>query len=183
MKGKRKRIKRDIKEIEVIDPLEYKNNCASKNAHCIHTYDELKVELWFDKHYNIRRTLGDDNGKRDGIDVEVVQNLIIEGFRYLLDIYLRGIQFSFINYFDPINPDKKTHRIVLKRAINETFLNIVSEIHYLDTSKFEITIITAMVVNDFHISDGQYAIIIGKETISLTRKIQGKMNTIFKLNR
>ena len=186
-KGKRKRVYKksslDINNIDVVyDPIEFKPNCASENAQQIHVYDELKVELWCDKHYHIRRTLGDNNGKREGIEVSDVQELIIKGFKYLLDIHLRGIQFKFINFFDPNNPLKKLPRIVIQEQINDTVLNVVCEVHYLDTSKFEITVITAMVVEDFNISDGQYVLKINNDKAYLRRKIQKNIVDHYILN-
>ncbi|MGV6830327.1 MAG: hypothetical protein ACWA5P_02035 [bacterium] len=174
-KEKRKRITKPIKDIEVEDPLEYKSNCATDNAQLIYVYDELKVELWCDKHYNLRRTVGDSDGKREGIEIEPVKNLIIEGFKFLLDIYLQGVPFKFINYFDITQKNKPPIRVVLQRPVGESVLNVVSEIHFLDTSKFEITVITAMVINDFKIGDGQYALYIGKNNIVLNRKIRGSL--------
>lgn len=182
MKKKRPRIKKEIEGIEVVDLLEYKNNCASKNAQCIHIYDELKVELWCDKHYNIRRTRGDGNGKRDGIEIDGVQNLIISSFKYLLDIYLRGIPFKFINYFDPKKPNNSFHRIVLKAPIKDSILNVVTEIHYLETSKFEITVITAMVIDDFKVADGQYTLMVRDNKVVLSRNVQKRIYEVYVLN-
>jgi len=179
---KRKRIIKEVSEIEVVDPLEFKANCASENAQKIHTYDELKVELWCDKHYHHRRTFGDSSGERDGIDVDLVQDLIIRSFRYLLDIYLRGIHFSFINYFDSSSPDKKKDRIVLKDFKENGVLNIVAEIHYLDTSQFEVTIITAMHVDNFKISDGQYSLHISNNSVTLNRMIKNTLSQKYKLD-
>lgn len=179
---KRTRIKKNIKDIEVIeDPLVFKPNCASQNAQCIHKYDELKVELWCDKHYHQRRTFGDGNGKRDGIEIDGVQDLIIISFKYLLDIYLRGIPFKFVNYFDPKKPNNNFHRIVLKTPTENGILNVVAEIHYLETSKFEITVITAMVIDDFKVADGQYSLMIRNDRVVLSRNIQKRMNEIYRL--
>ncbi len=166
----------------VEDTLEFKANCASKNAQCIHTYDELKVELWCDKHYHHRRTFGDSSGEREGIEIEGVQELIIKSFKYLLDIYLRGIPFKFINFFDPANPDKKKERVVLKEVLEDGTLNIVAEIHYLDTSQFEVTIITAMKTDDFKVADGQYSLRVTKGRILLNRMIRNSMNTVYTLD-
>lgn len=180
---KKPRIHADPKEIEVIiDPLEFKPNCASQNAQCIHMYDELKVELWCDKHYHHRRTFGDVNGKRDGIEIDGVQDLIITSFKYLLDIYLRSVPFKFINYFDPQRPNNTFHRIVLRTPTETEILNVVAEIHYLDTSKFEITVITAMVIDDFKIADGQYSLMVRNDRVTLSRNVQKRMNEIYRLD-
>jgi len=180
---KRARIKRNINDIEVVvDPLVFKPNCASQNAQCIHKYDELKVELWCDKHYHHRRTFGDGNGKREGIEIDGVQDLIILSFKYLLDIYLRSIPFKFVNYFDPKKPNNNFHRIVLKTPIEEGILNVVAEIHYLETSKFEITVITAMVIDNFKVADGQYSLMIRNDKVILSRNTVGRMNEIYILD-
>lgn len=180
---KRPRINKNIKNTEVIeDPLEFKPNCASQNAQCIHKYDELKVELWCDKHYHHRRTFGDGNGKRDGIEIDGVQDLIIISFKYLLDIYLRGISFKFVNYFDPKKAINNFHRIVLKTPIEHGILNVVAEIHYLETSKFEITVITAMVIDGFKVADGQYSLMVAANRVTLSRNVQKRMNEIYRLD-
>ncbi|GAA3600840.1 hypothetical protein Q4Q39_12395 [Flavivirga amylovorans] len=180
---KRKRISKEVRNIEVIeDPLEFKPNCASKNAQCIHKYDELKVELWCDKHYHQRRTFGDSKGKREGIEVDGVQELIIDAFKYLLDIYLRGVQFKFINFFDPKKPNNVFNRIVIKKPIGDNVLNVVAEIHYLETSKFEITVITAMAISDFKVADGQYSLTIADKSVVLRRNIRKVMNEIYRVD-
>jgi len=172
----------DIKRIEVINPkLVYKPNCAYMNAQCIHEYDELKVELWCDKHYHNHLEYGDKDGAREGIEIDGVQEAIIESFKYLLDIYLRGTRFDFINYFDPKKPKKPPHRIVVKKILEESVLNVVMETHYLESSKFEITVITAMVVDDFKVADGQHVITISDNKATLRRSIRKELIKIYQL--
>lgn len=144
-------------------------------------YDELKVELWCDKHYFHRRNFGDSSGEREGIEIEMVQGLIIKSFKYLLDIYLKGVPFKFINYFDPSKPNKKKERVVLKEILKDGILNIVAEIHYLDTSRFEVTIITAMKTDNFKVADGQYSLRVTKEQVLLNRMVRNSMSTVYKL--
>lgn len=179
--GSRKRIKKEVKSIEVVDPLEFKANCASENAQLIHVYDELKVELWCDKHYFHRRNFGDDDGTREGIEIEDVQKLIVDGFKLLLDIHLRGIPFKFINYFDIKKPSREFYRIVLKKVTEGGILNVVCEVHYLDTSKFEITVITAMVVDNFKLSEGQYTLRISDKKATLSRNIKNRINEVYSI--
>ena len=176
----RAKIKKKNKVVSEL--IEYKPNSASENAECIHKYEELKVELWCDKHYHNRLNYGDSNGKREGIEVNGVQHLIINSFKYLLDIYLRGIQFKFINYFNPKEPKKTPIRIILKTPINETILNVVAEIHYLETSKFEITVITAMSIDDFRVADGQYSLMVNKNNVVLRRNIRKNMDLVHRLS-
>jgi hypothetical protein len=135
-----------------------------------------------DKHYHHRRTFGDGNGKREGIEIDGVQDLIILSFKYLLDIYLRSIPFKFVNYFDPKKPNNNFHRIVLKTPIEDGILNVVAEIHYLETSKFEITVITAMVIDNFKVADGQYSLMIRNDKVILSRNTVGRMNEIYILD-
>lgn len=181
-KKRRRRIERLVSEIEVNDPLEFKANCASENAQKIHTYDELKVDLWCDKHYHDRRTFGDSSGVRNGIEIDSVQEVIIKSFKYLLDIYLRGVQFKFINYFDFKDPTKKRERIVLKYFKEDGILNVVAQIHYLNTSQFEVTVITAMQIDDFNVADGQYTLHITNKKVSLNRMIKKSLNKIYEID-
>lgn len=160
--------------------MSFTSNCASQNAKLLHTYNEFEVELWIDKHYQNRRTHGDDNGARTGIEEEDVQNLIIRSFKYLLDIYLRRTRFTFINFSDKEKVSKE--RLVLKNIHPNGILNIVVEIHYLETSKYEVTVITAMETDDFKISDGQYVLSFVEQRVSLKRFVNKNLHEIYKLN-
>lgn len=146
----------------------------------MHKYTEFEVELWIDKHYENRLLHGDENGKRDGISEEDVQQLIIKAFKYLLDIYLRFPRFKFINFFEKGKKLTK-ERIVLKNVHDSGTLNVVVEIHFLDTSKYEVTVITAMEVDDFKIADGQYAISIVENRVLLKRNVDKNLQEIYKL--
>ncbi|TRZ41699.1 hypothetical protein [Robertkochia solimangrovi] len=182
MKTKRPRIKRH-KEVAVKDPLEFVPNCASENARKIHVYKEFEIELWIDKHYHDRKVHGDENGKREGIEENDVSSLIIDSFKYLLEIYLRGSKFKFINFFDPSKPGQAKERIVLKRFLDDGVLNVVVEVNYIDTSKYEITVITAMqtIEDNFRISDGQYSLCLSTDSINLNRMVNKSNNSIYKL--
>lgn len=175
----RPRIKSVKKAVEVVEQ-QFEPNCASDNAKLLHKYTEFEVELWVDKHYHNRRTIGDNDGRREGIGEKKVQDLIIKAFKYLLDIYLRHPRFTFINFFEP---DKKPNkeRIVLKEIHTEGILNVVVEIHFLDTSKYEVTVITAMEVDNFKIADGQYVISILENEVILRRNVNKYLQDIYKL--
>lgn len=159
---------------------DFKPNCASDNAKFLHKYTEFEVELWIDKHYQNRLVHGDDNGKREGINELSVKELIIIAFKYLLDIYLRFPKFKFINFFEQGKTSTK-ERLVLKKVHDNGTLNVVVEIHYLDTSKYEVTVITAMEIDNFKIADGQYLISFVENRVVLKRNVNKYLQEIYKL--
>lgn len=159
----------------------FQSNCASENAKLLHKYSEFEVKLWIDKHYQNRLVHGDVDGKREGINKEAVQKLIIKAFRYLLDIYLRFPRFKSINFYEQGKTLSK-ERIVLKNVHENGTLNVVVEIHFLDTSKYEVTVITAMEIDNFNIADGQYVISIVQNRVLLKRNINKNLENIYKLN-
>lgn len=159
----------------------FEPNCASDNAKFLHKYTEFEVELWIDKHYEKRLLQGDDNGKREGINEKDVQELIIKAFKYLLDIYLRFPRFKFINFFEPGKTPTK-ERLVLKNVHDNGTLNVVVEIHFLNTSKYEVTVITAMEVDNFKIADSQYVISLVQNRVSLKRSVNKNLQEIYKLD-
>lgn len=161
------KINYELKDVKV-----FEQNCASPNAKFIYKYKDFEIEIWIDKHYEKRVLLGDENGKRIGIEEDIIKNLIIESVKYIFHFYIRH-RISYINFFNKDKPTK--NRIVLKDYRNvEEPLNVVIEIHFLDYSKYEITTITAMKCTDFHISDGQYNITISNDFINLNR-LQNKI--------
>jgi hypothetical protein len=178
--GKRPRIKKITKATSDVEP-DFEPNCASENAKLLHKYSEFEVELWIDKHYQNRLKYGDDNGKREGINQEDVQVLIIKSFKYLLDIYLRFPRFKFINFYEQGKKPTK-ERVVLKNVHENAVLNVVIEIHFLDTSKYEVTVITAMEINDFKIADGQYVISLLQNRVLLKRNVNKNLQAIYKIN-
>lgn len=175
----RPRINKAVKGTFAVKP-EFKPNCASDNAKFLYKYTEFEVELWIDKHYENRLIHGDDNGKRKGINEKDVQGLIINAFKYLLDIYLRFPRFKFINFFEQGKTPTK-ERIVLKNVHDNGILNVVVEIHFLDTSKYEVTVITAMEIDDFKIADSQYVISIVENRVVLRRNVNKTLQKIYKL--
>lgn len=177
--GKKQRIGKIVKATSDVKP-DFEPNCASDNAKLLHKYTEFEVELWIDKHYQNRLLHGDDNGKREGISEEDVKELIIRAFKYLLDIYLRFPRFKFINFFEQGKTPTK-ERLVLKNVHSIGTLNVVVEIHFLDTSKYEVTVITAMEVDDFKIADSQYVISLVQNRVLLKRKVNKNLQEIYSL--
>ncbi|MGJ8716607.1 MAG: hypothetical protein ACSHXG_16025 [Maribacter stanieri] len=176
---KRQRVNNLTKTTSAVEPV-FQPNCASENAKILHKYTEFEVELWIDKHYESRLLHGDENGKREGIEEKNVQELIINAFKYLLDIYLRFPRFKFINFFEYGKTPTK-ERIVLKNIHDKGILNVVVEIHFLETSKYEVTVITAMEIDNFKISDGQYVLIFVENRVLLKRNVNKNFQEIYKL--
>ena len=103
--GKRPRIKRPEELIEPKTKIvsttgidDFIQNCASKNAKLIHTYKDVEIEIWIDKHYENRVDFGDENGQRDGIEQSIVQSLIIDSVKYIFHFYLNIRISNFINF-------------------------------------------------------------------------------------
>lgn len=69
----------------MINTEQYSSNKCSKNAKRLFdkTYG-FKSDVWTDQHYMIRLHVGDDNGMREGIDIEDVKYLIDDTFLVML---------------------------------------------------------------------------------------------------
>lgn len=160
--GNRKRIKVVIEEI--IDNELYTANCCSDNARKIYEYsNDLFIELWIDKHCSLRQV------ERIGIDLHILQDLAIRSVSHLIYYQLREVKFNIIQYPEYKGKDK---RVVIQEATSTgDLLNIVIECHFLDISSYEVTLITAMVENNFRVFDGQYSLKIDGESSELYRKV------------
>lgn len=172
--GNRPRIKKKALPIEGV----YEKNCATDNAKYITTYKDFEIELWLDKHYQNRIDYGDNEGKREGIEFDIVKDLIVDSFKYIFHFYIKHRGLQFINFFNKAKPTN--YRVVLKKYVDENPLNVVIEIHFLDYSKYEITIKTAMVIEDFKLSDGQYSISVDENNVRLNRFVN-KVNTTIEI--
>lgn len=87
---------------------------------------------------------------------------------------------NLINFFNKDKPTK--HRIVVKDFRDkEDPLNIVIEIHFLNYSQYEITVVTALKCNNFKMSDGQIFMSITDTGINLNRYVQKRTDSIAKL--
>lgn len=140
------------------DDKAYVANSATENAKKIHVFDEtLNIEIWIDKHYQDRVYHGSDDGtKRDGIEYKNIEPLLIKSFKHLLYYSLKHKNFVFINH----PPNRVGNiRIVLKELVeNNLFLNAAVEYHFVDLKTIEVTIVTAMLIEDFKMSEGQFGI-------------------------
>lgn len=162
-KPKRKRIVREENptsniQIGIVDHEAYIPNSASVKAKKIHVFDEtLNIEIWIDKHYQDRLYHGSDDGsKRDGIEYKSIEPLLIKSIKHLLYYSLKHKNFVFINH----PPNRVGNiRIILKELVdNDLFLNAAVEFHFVDLKTIEVTIVTAMLIEDFKMSEGQFGI-------------------------
>lgn len=148
----------------VHDPEKYGPNSCSDNAKKFHDHSHnLEVELWLDKHCGYRQT------ERYGIELDNLQDLAIDSLKHILYYQLRYPRINLIQY-----PEYRgrNYRIAVQTTIESgDILNIVVEYHYVDICMYELTIITAMVVNDFKHFDGQYILDIDGESSRLLRRV------------
>jgi hypothetical protein len=81
--------------------------------------------------------------------------------------------------FSFLNPEPiigQPLRILLQRELNDSMLNVLIQAHYINRSQFEITVITAMCVDDFKLASGQYAVEIQRDS-SFLKKFENKKYT------
>lgn len=162
--------------MEILDPEAYRDNICSLNAKFITNYDlTFKTNLFKDKHYNSRKDFGEDDGRaRNGIDEESVCKLIEITLLHVLHYSMR--YGSIINY-PPFHP-KTSARIVLqdKTTDEKDFLNVAVEYHYEDLNSFEVTIWTAMAIENFRYRDPQYIVELYSDKTVLKQKERGKIS-------
>lgn len=139
----------------VVDELAFMKNKSSNKARKIRTIKEvLNLHVWFDKHYHNRQQFGEDDGvKRDGIEPQIVEDLIIRSIKHLFYYSSTLLTFRFIN-LDEIN----SIRVNLRDIAYDVPLNVVTEVHFLDVNEFEITVITAMCIEDFWKKQGRHVL-------------------------
>lgn len=176
MREKRKRIKHELIGEVVADTMAYVQNRGSNNARkIIDKYEQLHIEIWYDKHYLTRVQLGENDGnKREGISEDVVQALVTVSISHLIYYSLKIKNFSFINFTVGI----RAQRIVLRKYTEIGLLNVVVEFHHQEVNKYEVTVCTAMVTDDFRISDGQFVVLIDGDYSELSKLDNRKLNQI-----
>lgn len=168
--GDRPRIKKEIED-EIVDPESYGPNCCSKSAKHFHEYpNDLVVELWIDRHCTLRQV------ERAGIDIDTLRVLAIESVKHTVYYQLRLPKFNIIQYPEYRGKDKRV--LVQETTANGELLNLVVEYHYLDICRYEVTLITAMVEDNFNIFDGQYILCIDGESSTLKRKVVGNITDV-----
>ena len=160
---KRQRITRSLsgqlKKLPVIkDEHVFQKNKSSQKAKNISTHIvQVHFSIWIDKHYHDRLYLGDENGMRENIDQSIVLKLVKLATRHLLFYSSITKAFSFLSV-ESDSFSNYPNRVILQMDYLDSVLNVVVQAHFLDSNKFEITIITAMCVDDFKMATGQYCI-------------------------
>lgn len=157
VKNKRKRINFAEKKGEIVVDVEaFIKNKSSENVKKIHSAkEEIEIDIYFDKHYYLRNQIGDENGKRDGIGYNFVQELLLKATKHLIYFALKIKGFSFINFDEGFK-----QRVTLTQHFDDgnEDLNVVVEYHYLSMHKYEVTVITALRKNNFYFNDGSYQV-------------------------
>jgi len=176
--GKRPRISKQlIGEIAVVDVFAFTNNKSSENARRVLTnVEKIEFDIWFDKHYYIREQHGDNDGKRYGIDRDLIQKLIVCSAKHLLFYSIKLKSFTFANFEVSIRNPRIT---ITSEMYGEGKLNIVAEYHYLSINRYEVTVITALRKDNFRFNDGEYQVEIHKDgTSTLYKSERGKIKVI-----
>ena len=156
---KKRLIKKNIGNPPIVDQLEYFKNKSSDKVRMVSEFSHLiEIVLCFDQHYYERLQYGDNDGFRNGIDKESIEKLVTKPIKLLFLFSANVNGFSFLNH-NPLS--FRAVRIILKTPRNGTMLNVAIETHHLEINKYEITVKTAMCVDDFKLSDGQYSIEVG----------------------
>lgn len=168
--GKRPRIKNELIGEVIVDEIAYLQNKSSKSAKKILEKSEhIEIEIWCDKHYYRRVQLGDENGKREGIEEHSIKDLVVKSIQHLFYYSFKVKNFAFINFGET----SRNVRIVLQELKEKSILNVVAEFHHLKKNKYQVTVITAMQKDDFAIGLGQYALEIDGDS-SFLRKFDGR---------
>lgn len=161
----------------LVDPLAFKKNKSTEQAQLLcSTMNSFESEIHIDKHYHIRHQQGDQNGKRDGIEPEVVEKLVKKSIKYLVAFSSMFNSFKFVNYE---NQPEKPVRVVLMEEINGNTLNVVIMAHFIEANKLEITIKTAMSVEDFRVESGQFAVVIDDIGATLKKWVNNNLQEVY----
>lgn len=163
----------------VADSEAFTKNLSSDKARIVTTIAEnIGVILWFDKHYLDRHSLGDENGKREGIGTDQVEKLVLLSVKHLLFYSACIPKFTFLNH----STAGRAVRVVCQRETAKGMLNVVIQAHLLALDKYEITVKTAMCEHDFAIAEGQYALEITSEDNSTLRFMaQRKLSDVYSI--
>ena len=158
------------------DEADYKANLCTANGKRHKAFKQpIVIDLWFDKHYHTRLLIGDDDGKRNGIDIEAIESLVSRSIPYLFlaSSTLTGFKFNNI----PGSVDRKVW-IVLQEQTPEGMLNAPIQCNMLDSNTYEVTVTTAMVVDGFKIEENQYALELIEGGALVKKMVQKTVKTV-----
>jgi hypothetical protein len=152
------------------------NKCSTRSRKILVINHKLTIELWFNKHNYERYVPPDEKDKRMGIEPDKVELLVRKSIGHLFwySSVFRG--FNFVNHKVARQSPK---RIVLQESIERSTLNVVIEVHFLSLNHYEVTVITAMAVDNFKIAAGQFCLEINKEHSFLRKIDNGKVLDLF----
>lgn len=162
----------------IIDELEFIANKCSPNARRIgKKIESTNIDLWIDKHYHIRYHIGDENGKREGIEPEKVHGIVEEALKHLIVYSAIVKNFTFLNH-NAVKGERAL-RVICQKEFDSGKTNVTIEGHFVSLNEFEITIVTAIQKNDYQPSDGQYAVeLLGNGNSILYHCARGKITEI-----
>jgi len=169
----RKRIYKTDKIVPVEqDDLAYIPNKATSYGRKITQINKsIAFELWHDQHYVTRYTVGDEYGKRDGIEPKIVLDLINRAFPYFIACSFVVKGFRFVNF-------KDNHESLVRTIIHEQTkdgqLNVIIEVHYVDVFTYEVTVKTGMVKDGFTIKEGEFSLELVEGGV-IVRKLDNKV--------
>ncbi len=152
----------------IIDELAYGENKGSKNARkIIDKSEQIHIEIWYDKHYVNRNQFGNNDGsKREGIDEQVIQRLVSDSLCHLIHYSFVIKNFAFINSSKQANHIK---RVLLQEPVYDSLVNVVVGFYHITNNRYEVTVYTALVIDDFRISDGQFVLCLEKGNSQLKK--------------
>ena len=155
-----------------------KNKCSERARKLSHQQEKVNFDIWIDQHYHIRAQLGDEAGKREGIEKEVVEKIIQNCVKHLLLFGSMVKGFVFLN--SPLDPQQFKKRLVIRSKTVDSTLNIAIEVHFLDVCEYEVTIKTAMLEDNFKLFDNEYVIDYEEGFVVLNKYDQKKLVEICK---
>lgn len=178
---KRKRIITGVPPTSVpaiIDDNLFIANRCTNHAKKICSIDVRHIfEMWYDQHYIYRHQVGDENGKRIGIDTHIVEALVRKSVKHLA-VYSSCVKnFTFIN----TQPGIGATRIILRELLADTTLHVVIEVHLISINQFEITVKTAMCEDHFKIAAGSYCLEFDGDNSILFKMDNGALVKVFEL--
>lgn len=186
MEGKRRRLRLAEKPkpgMPVVEDVEaFIANRSSAKARIVTAIDErIGIELFFDKHYLDRHQHGDNNGVRVGIEKESVETLVLTSIKHLMFYSAVLERFNFLNHSEIEAPNHNGIKIVCRQSTDNGTLNVVIQAHYIDLNKYEVTVITAMCVDEFRIFDNQFVLDMYPDGSTLSRMVNKALREVYKI--
>ncbi len=136
------------------------NSCTATGRQFHQTKIDIDVELWFEKHCNERQI-------ERGLESDTLQKLTVRCINHIFYYQLRYPNILLVQY--PENRGVKYRFILQERNENGEMLNLATEIHYVDIGIYEITLVTAMIEENFKVFDNQLVIRVDGESSQLFR--------------